>query len=124
MSKVVHIQNSVFMFIVGFYSKESESVLQLKGLTPTGLLPFNTLSEGTEGINKGNSYNTAIFLFVYTCCLVILALLKFSSEPGANKITSFEEARSLDRSNERVPPRKDSQASLGGVMPTPPMTPA
>jgi len=103
------------------YSKESESVLQLKGLTPTGLLPFNTLSEGTEGINKGNNYITIAFLFcthLLSCCL---ALLKFGSEPG--KIRSFEEARSLDRSNERVPPRKDSQASLGGVMPTPPMTP-
>jgi len=112
------------MFIVGFYSKESESVLQLKGLTPTGLLPFNTLSEGTEGINKGNSYNTTTFSVCIHLFPCYLALLKFGSEPGANKITSFEEARSLDRTNERVPPRKDSQASLGGVIPTPPMTPA
>lgn len=82
--------------------KESESVLQLKGLTPTGLLPFNTLSEGTEGINK--------------------ALLKYGSDTGA-KITSFEEARSLDRENERVPPRRDSQSSLG-PQPTPPQTPS
>ena len=44
--------HNIFVLII-IYSKESESVLQLKGLTPTGLLPFNTLSEGTEGINKG-----------------------------------------------------------------------
>lgn len=41
--------------------KESESVLQLKGLTPTGLLPFNTLSEGTEGINKGKQVDIHIY---------------------------------------------------------------
>ena len=57
---------SLWLFIV--YSKESESVLQLKGLTPTGLLPFNTLSEGTEGINKGKNYYCTISVL---CILVI-----------------------------------------------------
>ena len=59
---------------------------------------------------------------MYSC---YLALLKYGLEPEANRITSFEEARTLDRGNEHVPPRReDSKASLGGAIPTPPMTPS
>ncbi|VDO57124.1 unnamed protein product [Brugia timori] len=36
--------------------EESESVLQLKGLTPTGNLPLFTLQEGRRGIQEGTSF--------------------------------------------------------------------
>ena len=120
------------------------SVLQLKGL---GLLPFNTLSEGTEGLNKGTSVCVYVcMLCVYVMCICVcvrigmlyyhmqlpcmheynylifytLALLKYGTD---QKITSFEEARSLDRKNERIPPRRDSQSSLGPIT-SPPQTPS
>ena len=35
------------------HREESESVLQLKGLTPNGLLPLGTLSGGKETIHDG-----------------------------------------------------------------------
>uniref|UniRef100_T1K363 Serine/threonine specific protein phosphatases domain-containing protein n=1 Tax=Tetranychus urticae TaxID=32264 RepID=T1K363_TETUR len=64
--------------------EESESVLQLKGLTPSGTLPLGALSEGKESLRN--------------------ALAGFSPN---HKITSFEEAKGLDKINERMPPRKD-----------------
>ena len=33
--------------------EESESVLQLKGLTPSGTLPLGALSEGKESLRNG-----------------------------------------------------------------------
>lgn len=33
--------------------EESESVLQLKGLTPTGALPLGALSEGRDSLRNG-----------------------------------------------------------------------
>ncbi|XP_067937626.1 serine/threonine-protein phosphatase 2B catalytic subunit 2-like [Watersipora subatra] len=64
--------------------EESETVLELKGLTPNGLLPVGALSGGKE--------------------TMVSAL---SGVTPTHKIGSFEEARSLDKSNERMPPRKD-----------------
>ena len=34
--------------------EESESVLQLKGLTPNGLLPIGALSGGKDSLENGN----------------------------------------------------------------------
>ncbi|KAL4239970.1 hypothetical protein ACF0H5_000766 [Mactra antiquata] len=64
--------------------EESESVLQLKGLTPNGLLPLGALSGGKDTLNS--------------------ALGGFSP---SHKISGFEEAKSLDKVNERMPPRKE-----------------
>ena len=37
------------------YREESESVLQLKGLTPNGLLPIGALSGGKDSLENGIS---------------------------------------------------------------------
>merc|ERR1712066_706545 len=67
--------------------EESESVLQLKGLTPTGALPLGALSGGKASLST--------------------ALQGFSPN---HKITSFAEAKVLDLPYERIPPRKDAAA--------------
>jgi len=72
--------------------EESEQVLQLKGLTPTGALPLGALSGGKASLMG--------------------ALHGFSPN---HKITSFEEARDLDMLNERMPPRKDASESSSPV---------
>lgn len=60
--------------------EESESVLTLKGLTPSGMLPVGALSGGKRTLQ------TAI----------------------GQKISGFEEAKGLDKENEKMPPRKDA----------------
>jgi serine/threonine-protein phosphatase 2B catalytic subunit len=62
--------------------EESECVLQLKGLTPNGLLPVGALSEGKDSLQT--------------------ILTGFSP---SHKITGFSEAKQLDKVNERMPPR-------------------
>ncbi|WAQ96333.1 PP2B2-like protein, partial [Mya arenaria] len=66
-------------------SEESESVLQLKGLTPNGLLPLGALGGGKATLSN--------------------ALGGFDP---SHKISGFDEAKSLDKANERMPPRKEN----------------
>lgn len=69
--------------------EESESVLQLKGLTPNGLLPIGALSGGKDSIKT--------------------AMSGFSP---SHKISGFDEAKYLDKMNERMPPLKDGQGHM------------
>lgn len=64
--------------------EESEAIVQLKGLTPNGLLPVGAISGGKHGIH---------------------AVL--SGMSPNHKISGFEEAKSLDKANERMPPIRD-----------------
>ncbi|XP_023168486.2 serine/threonine-protein phosphatase 2B catalytic subunit 1 isoform X2 [Drosophila hydei] len=63
--------------------EESESVLKLKGLTPTGALPMGALSGGRDSLKEALQGLTA-----------------------ASQIHSFAEAKGLDAVNERMPPRR------------------
>jgi len=73
--------------------EESESILELKGLTPSGALPVGILAGGKESLHT--------------------ALSDLTVDDGMNlkggKIEGFADAKSLDRMNERMPPRKDSK---------------
>ncbi|XP_041065700.1 serine/threonine-protein phosphatase 2B catalytic subunit gamma isoform-like isoform X2 [Carcharodon carcharias] len=69
--------------------EEHENVLTLKGLTPSGNLPLGALAGGKSALEKAMTDSA-------------------SSKSGTallHKI-SFEQARGLDRINERMPPRK------------------
>jgi len=72
--------------------EESETILSLKGLTPTGMLPVGALSEGREGLRAALN---------------------------DKKKRSFEEVKNLDKINERMPPRRpDASPSSAQAPPT------
>lgn len=45
--------SSIYIMRVSCFREESESVLQLKGLTPTGALPLGALSGGKTSLKNG-----------------------------------------------------------------------
>jgi len=56
----LYIIKSIIQPIIKIYREESESVLQLKGLTPTGALPLGALSGGKTSLKNGKK-----FLYMY-----------------------------------------------------------
>ncbi|KAG5443833.1 Serine/threonine-protein phosphatase 2B catalytic subunit 2 [Clonorchis sinensis] len=68
--------------------EECECVLELKGLSPSGMLPLGALSGGRE------SLKTAL------------------SGIAPDSATQFEKARAIDQINERMPPRRDSVTTV------------
>ncbi|KAA0720197.1 Serine/threonine-protein phosphatase 2B catalytic subunit alpha isoform [Triplophysa tibetana] len=145
--------------------EESENVLTLKGLTPTGMLPSGVLSGGKQtiqsvppkhghicgsvypdslvGVHASRGHGTARVrpLPVHFCsCMACsgvthspplppatieaIEAIETESEDGEairgfspqHKINSFEEAKGLDRINERMPPRKDGVNHVGHSM--------
>merc|ERR1711878_178590 len=85
--------------------EESESVLQLKGLTPTGALPLGALSGGKASLSNALAQVATTGFNISTG---VVSLQGFSPN---HKITSFAEAKGLDLPNERMPPRKDAPAT-------------
>lgn len=75
---------------------EHESVLKLKGLTPSGQLPVGVLSEGRSGLTS-------------------------ALDQWKEKIESFADAKRLDRPNEKMPPRRDSVVSMSSETASSPM---
>ncbi|XP_059818500.1 serine/threonine-protein phosphatase 2B catalytic subunit gamma isoform-like [Hypanus sabinus] len=68
--------------------EEHENVLTLKGLTPSGNLPIGALTGGKPSLQKAITDAT------------------HNKGKGAVSAISFEQARGLDRLNERMPPRR------------------
>lgn len=52
-----------FLFLC--FREESESVLQLKGLTPTGQLPIGTLQGGKTSIKNGKLIDCFYFMVMF-----------------------------------------------------------
>ena len=89
-----------------FYREESEQVLQLKGLTPTGALPLGALSGGKTslmGALHGFSPNHKITSFEEAKGTIIAIIIKMN--------LNLKPSPDLDMQNERMPPRKDASES-------------
>ncbi|KAA0199568.1 Serine/threonine-protein phosphatase 2B catalytic subunit 2 [Fasciolopsis buskii] len=96
--------------------EESESVLELKGLTPNGMLPLGALSGGKESLKIGEFHFE--FHLIYQLPFHPNAIMsRFNrSRPQLkplcgispdSKATRFEQARAIDQINERMPPRRE-----------------
>jgi serine/threonine-protein phosphatase 2B catalytic subunit len=82
--------------------EESETIYNLKGLTPSGMLPVGALAEGRDGVRA----------------------LNIGTEVGLKKKRSFEEVKRLDKINERMPPTRPGGSGNSGSGKSPPTSPS
>ncbi|KAL6737401.1 hypothetical protein Aduo_011047 [Ancylostoma duodenale] len=106
--------------------EESETVLALKGLTPTGTLPLGILNEGRRGVQEGRHESETVLQLkglnpggklpqgVLSGGKSALVETLSGVVPG-HRIESFAEAKRLDQMNERMPP---SMATPPGQSPS------
>ena len=111
-------------FSYSFLSRqERETVMALKGLSPSGQLPTGVLSQGSEGVQEGTSHTHLMRLLPSTISFSFPILLLYSStaleefqrlhaDGQRARVHSFDEAKALDRPNERMPPRRESAVSM------------
>ena len=93
--------------------QEAASVLELKGLTPTGQLPHGALSGGKEGIRegvprpgpRGQAQSPS-------------GSLTPGFPPLTIAITSFDKAKVADAHNERMPPKRAPELARKGRRPS------
>jgi len=57
---------SSFQIIIFIFREESESVVQLKGLTPSGHLPVGLLSGGKQGLQTGKCVTVNLFFLRFS----------------------------------------------------------
>ncbi|KAK7572126.1 hypothetical protein V9T40_014598 [Parthenolecanium corni] len=84
--------------------EESEVVLELKGLTPSGSLPLGALSSGRSSLYNALSTTSG-------------SSSPTSGSPHHKLVCTFAEAKGLDAINERMPPRRDGSPSPGARTP-------
>ncbi|EYC40820.1 hypothetical protein Y032_0595g426 [Ancylostoma ceylanicum] len=106
--------------------EESETVLALKGLTPTGTLPLGILNEGRRGVQEGRHESETVLQLkglnpggklpqgILSGGKSALVETLSGVVPG-HRIESFAEAKRLDQMNERMPP---SMATPPGQSPS------
>uniref|UniRef100_A0AC35FR04 Uncharacterized protein n=1 Tax=Panagrolaimus sp. PS1159 TaxID=55785 RepID=A0AC35FR04_9BILA len=98
------------------------SVLQLKGLTPTGTIPVGTLQEGRKGLQDGLLSSGKLPQGLLSGGRPALQESLQGFEPG-HKIQSFEEAKKLDKINERMPPPMGSTSGTTPPSQSPSVSP-
>ena len=52
----------MIVLVIACCRQEHETVLALKGLTPSGQLPAGVLSQGSQGVQSGNNIETLHYI--------------------------------------------------------------
>jgi len=70
-----------------YFRKESETVLELKGLTPSGMLPMGVLSGGATSLQNGEDLAPFVILLKISCCIVCRVSLNYTPAPSSCQTT-------------------------------------